>query len=844
LQDKTTKLATLEPLQILKLIYAKIATHLFKKIRKKEGYVLANNKYFEMTLSSSTSKILNELKNIKESSEEKKNEIRRRWIWELIQNASDCTPSNSTINIFLKISDDQISFSHDGNPFTYANLLSLITQISTKPESEEELRGKFGTGFMSTFLLSEVVEIEGTFIRENGTLTDMSFTIDRTDADYFAIKEKTEKMLNELELLNNGTNETKEKINRTKFIYNLSGTPESIATVRQGAEDLKTTLPYILAFNQNIHSIYFNGETFERDNTIDLPIQLKNQILAFKSSKTDKDSVKHLFFLKQNSTTIACPVRYDFENGLISFLAIPENMPKLFCDFPLIGSEEYPFPIIVNSDLFDVEINRNDVRDGNMDNKKIIEEAVSLYKRLIDGCAKNVITRNEFNICLLSKPKSSGLQKYCYVEIKAYIERKHLIPIYNPSGGYERTSYLNDSEKVQINFPKAKKEGNDILFWTLYTDGGYTNIPTEETFLGWRKVFGSNFFFGSFNSMFEKKNISEFNMNINEDKKKYEWLDKFYSLWIEDEGMEQVTKSVFVPTQVESFHFINEVFYDSNINAELKEILFELDSSHKKMLLNRDISAFDSYYQKKSFKIKDTESCAEEIGIIVTTILSEENVSPGKRETEIQATFNKLTDFFLQEPELSEKVLPKILSKRMLLSSPEETLRRMTIAEKVDRNGIDIEGLDELLSNHQKIKSILADPQLNGEQIRELLKHVVQSTPEMRKYFEDLLERSVSNVYNYLKKTSQYSLPTTLEEWQVNQYTETIFPIIKDGRELTIVIRPTDGDQIIFYGEGELEVLDSTEYELWTDNGTEQKIITLGDLLKTTGITKIPLRKL
>ena len=50
--------------------------------------------------------------------------------------------------------------------------------------------------------------------------------------------------------------------------------------------------------------------------------------------------------------------------------------------------------------------------------------------------------------------------------------------------------------------------------------------------------------------------------------------------------------------------------------------------------------------------------------------------------------------------------------------------------------------------------------------------------------------------------------------------------------------------QIIFYSDGELEVLDSSGYELWTDNGTEQKIITLGDLLKTTGITKIPLRKL
>lgn len=805
---------------------------------------MANDKYLEMMLSSSTNKILNEQKNIKESSEEKKNEIRRRWIWELIQNASDCTPSESTINISLEISDDKISFSHDGKPFSSENLLSLITQISTKPESEEQLRGKFGTGFMSTFLLSEVVGIQGTFICENGTLTDMDFTIDRTAEDYFDIKEKTEKMICELEHLNNSTNDTQEKINRTKFIYNLRGSTESIAIVHQGVKDLKATLPYVLAFNQNIHSININGETFERENSDPILSNFKNQILTFKSNNMGKVNLRYLLLLKQNSTTVACPIEYDFENDLIFFLPIPENMPKLFCDFPLIGSEEYPFPIIMNSDLLEVEIDRNDIRDGNTENKKIIEEAVSLYKRIIHGCTSAVITRDEFNICFLNKSKPTGLQKYCYDEIKKYIEKKPLIPTNSPSGDYQRISYLNDSGETLALFPQAKKEENDISFWTLCNDGGITKIPTIETFLGWRKVFGGNFFLKKINSLLEKKNKSELPVVVNEDMKKYEWLDKFYSLWIDDEGMEQVSKSVFVPTQLEIFHQLSEVFYDSNINDELKEILFELDSSHKKKLMSRNISAFDSYYTKRDSKIKDTESCAEEIGSIVTGILSEENVNPGKRATEVQTTFNKLTDFFLKEPELSEKILPKVLSKRMLLSSPEETLRRMTIAEKVDKNGIDIEGLDGLLNNQQKIRDILENPQLDGEQIRELLKHVVQSTPEMRKHFEDLLKRSVLNVYNYLVKAPRYKVPATLEEWEATQYTETIFPIIKDHRELTIVIRPTDGEQIIFYGDGELEVLDSTDYELWTDNGAEQKIITLGDLLKTTGISKIPLRKL
>ena len=802
------------------------------------------NKYFEIALNTSTSKIFNEFKNIRESSEEKKNEIRRRWIWELIQNASDCTPKDGSINITLEVADERISFSHDGKPFSYDNLFSLITQCSEKQLSEDNLTGKFGTGFMSTFLLSEIVDIEGTFIRENGSWADMTFTVDRSNSEFLEIRNSTEKMLERLELLNSDTKEALEKINKTKFIYNLNRTSESLEAVKQGVEDLKTALPYLLAFNQNINSINYNGEIYEREFTNPIPSPLNKHIFSIKTNNVDNNQSKYILFLRNNSVTIACPVNYDFQNNLLLFLAIPENMPKLFCSFPLIGSEEYPFPIIVNSNLFDVEIDRNAIRDGNALNKKLIEEAVYLYENLINYCSNNKNTRNEFNICFLKNQKYTGLKKYCYDEIKQYISYKPLIPINSHSNTYEKKAYFDEWGDLQIYLPKSQKDTNDILFWEILNDGGFDTIPKKETFLGWRKVFGSNFSLNDFNNMFKDKSISEFNKIFKEKFNIYEWLNRFYSLWIEDEGIEKVIKFVLVPTQDEKFNLFNNVFYDANINDELKEILFDLDSIYKTNLLDRNITAFDAYYHSNTFKLKDTKSVASLIELKVTAILSEETVNQADREKEVQLVFNKLTDFFLQEPKLSEELLPKSLSKRMLLSSPEETLRRMKIAEKVERNGIDMEGLDQILNNQQQIKNILANPHLNLEQIRELLKHVVTSTPEMRKYFEGLLERSVLNVYKYLKKTNRYILPDTLEEWIDSQYTETIFPIIKDGKDITIVIRPTDGDQIIFYDEGELEVLDSTEYELWTDNGKEQKNITLGDLIKTTGISKIPLRKL
>lgn len=798
---------------------------------------MIDNEYYRVALSASTSKISNELKNIKESDEKKKNEIRRRWIWELIQNASDCTPKDRGINIEIEVEADRICFSHDGTPFSYQNLFSLITQVSTKEESQEELTGKFGTGFMSTFLLSEQVEIKGTFIRKDGTLTNMNFVIDRTQQDYDGIKESSIEMLKNLETLNSSGTILKDQINETQFIYPLKQNTEIMDIIEQGATDLKSAMLYVLAFNRNIHSITYNKEVYELDYSND-----SDRIVKIK----DKNESLSLLISEQKNVTIACPVKIDSANKLILFLEINATIPKLFCKFPLIGTEEYAFPVIVNSNSFDVEIDRNAIRDGNANNKTLIDTAIELYKSLIDQCVASKKTRNEFNICYLRKSNYSGLQKHCYDELYSYIKNKNLVPVYDASSddtSYIRESFLDSEGKSKILLPSSIKKENEVPFWNLLVRSKWEFIPTLETFAGWRKVFGINLKLDNFNLLFKSKNFEDFNTRLNV-QQKLDWLNEFYSLWIEDEKIEKISESVLVLAQDGEFYSIDTLYYDFQINDDLRTILFELNPNFKKNLINRDIIAFDSYFEKLEVKPFDTESCAQRIESKVTAILSEENINQEKRKTEIQTVFNKLTDFFLKEPLLAEKLFPKIFSKRMLLSSPEETLRRMTIAEKVEQNGLDLMELEILLTHYQKIKDILDNSALDDKGIREQLQHIVTSTPEMRRYFESLLSRSVKNVYHYLKKTKLYKLPETFEEWREEKYTETIFPVLKNDEELIIVIRPTDNDQIIFYGEEELEVLDSNKYELWTDNGVTQKNITLGYLLKTTEITKIPLKKL
>ena len=98
-----------------------------------------------------------------------------------------------------------------------------------------------------------------------------------------------------------------------------------------------------------------------------------------------------------------------------------------------------------------------------------------------------------------------------------------------------------------------------------------------------------------------------------------------------------------------------------------------------------------------------------------------------------------------------------------------------------------------------------------------------------------------------LKKINNplYKIPEHIEDWKKNKLSSTVFTAEKDEKEIQIVIRPSDGAKIIFYEDTEFEALDDSECELWTDNGMGKvMMITLGDLLKTTGVTSIPLKKI
>ena len=111
-----------------------------------------NEILFEKVFDAGANTIWSEMRKLRGQPPEQKDNMRRRWVWELVQNASDCVERGKEINIEISIESNKLKFKHDGVPFTYENLVDLVTQISSKQSSDEEKTGKFGTGFISTHL--------------------------------------------------------------------------------------------------------------------------------------------------------------------------------------------------------------------------------------------------------------------------------------------------------------------------------------------------------------------------------------------------------------------------------------------------------------------------------------------------------------------------------------------------------------------------------------------------------------------------------------------------------------------------------------------------------------------
>ena len=114
--------------------------------------------------------------------------------------------------------------------------------------------------------------------------------------------------------------------------------------------------------------------------------------------------------------------------------------------------------------------------------------------------------------------------------------------------------------------------------------------------------------------------------------------------------------------------------------------------------------------------------------------------------------------------------------------------------------------------------------------------HISSSDYKKLKYVQRLISRAVQNVISYLDSLAEYDCSNHYEIAK-----SIIGGVTKNGRDITIVARPSDNDEVILYYTAEFDVLEYVDAELWCEDGKNvPHKITLGQFLKLTEINKIP----
>jgi hypothetical protein len=480
----------------------------------------------------------------------------KRWFWELLQNAKDSVEESQKIKVKLEITDDQISFSHTGNPFELDDILSLIIQGSSKTGKEGKT-GRFGTGFITTYLLSKEVYITGKLINNQGCFR---FLLNRNAKDndhFYTLQQESNKCFDESIRDNSylGDGEF-----QTKFTYILDERGKE--TAKTGLKCINELIPIVLSFNEQIDTVTIIEK--ETTTTFFKSLIQKHetglisewQINTFvnKVCVTSIDT-----YLHKGEQFETCIIAQE-KDGIETIFSLTNDYPRLFYTFPLIGTEEIGIPVIINSTNFDLRVERDGIylkSSEDENNKKIIREALL---NSLKSFAELFITKNLNGIFELFDFNCDNDNKFEWIDeewftlLKAdmldLLASKKIIQ-YDDTGN-------NRACLCDLNVPFIDKEENLKELWGLLSETTDIKVPLAGELPNWIKIiknvalvknmeiYDLPFVFGIdklINQFVEDKNsLVELEKVIKADV--HDWLNRFYALIIKERESFPLDKNI------------------------------------------------------------------------------------------------------------------------------------------------------------------------------------------------------------------------------------------------------------------------------------------------------------
>ena len=434
----------------------------------------------------------------------------KRFIWELIQNAKDVPNEFGPVKIIIELNKDSFIFRHNGKYFSIDNVLGILQQISSKTSEKET--GKFGTGFIGTHLLSDIIDIKG-ILEYQGLFRNFEIHLDRSaTTSEELLNEVSKSILDFKDKMNINNNNHFEVIDNyyqsedqfdTSFKY-IFKNDYCLQIAQEGIKDLINTVPATMSAQyENIASITIKDNINNEENKYTIEIsegdeEEKNIKLSTVTITSNKNEEKKIYFYFYENDI--CRLLYQVDkkenqdNEEISYVVVErnKNQPILFRDFPLIGSENFHFPFFLDGFKFDPFDTRNGLYlngESNKEaknNREIIEKAISSSIDLTKWLLKQGIDKRY----LLAKTNiPEPPQKYDDYAINWFIDnqkkwRKNLIELELLRN--QKNTYI---KLKQLKLPQFNKKYNHDFF-NLLKEINITSgtLPHEKDIAFWYDI--------------------------------------------------------------------------------------------------------------------------------------------------------------------------------------------------------------------------------------------------------------------------------------------------------------------------------------------------------------------